>query len=105
MNFDRGFIKWQPFNSVVPNKDILTNIKNEEHIPKPILFPEEIEELNKEILDAYYSHNLIELTIYENNKLKKYESIITKIDSNTNIIHLNNHKTIYFNQIIHIKNI
>ena len=42
MNFDRGFIKWQPFNSVIPNKNILDNIKNNEHISKPILFPEEI---------------------------------------------------------------
>lgn len=105
MNFDRGFIKWQPFNSVIPNKDILNNIKKEEHVIKPTLFPEEIEILNKEILEAYYSANLIELTIYENNKIKKYESIIIKIDSNNNIIHLKNNKIIYFNQIIHLKNI
>lgn len=103
MNFDRGFIKWQPFNSVVPNKNILNKIKEQEHIPKPTLFPEEIEILNKEILEAYYSKNLIELTIYESNQIKKYESIITKIDSSNNIIHLKNNKAIYFNQIIHLR--
>lgn len=105
MNFDRGFIKWQPFNSVIPNKSIINNIKNNEHIEKPTLFPEEIETLNKELIEAYYAHNLIELTVYEANKIKKYESIITKIDSNNNIIHLKNNKTIYFNQIIHLKTI
>lgn len=105
MNFDRGFIKWQPFNSVIPNKSILNNIKEQEHIPKPTLFPEEIENLNKELIEAYYSGNLIELTIYEANKIKKYESIITKIDSSNNIIHLKNNKTIYFNQIIHLRTI
>ncbi len=103
MNFDRGFIKWQPFNSVISNKTIINNIQEETHQEKPILFPEEIENLNKELLEAYYSHNLVELTIYEENKIKKYESIIIKIDSNSNIIYLKNNKTIFFNQIIHIK--
>ncbi len=105
MNFDRGFIKWQPFNSVIPNKNILDNIKNNEHISKPILFPEEIENLNKEIIEAYYSHNLIELTIYENNKIRTYKTTITKIDSNIKTIHLENNKTIYFSQIIHLRTI
>lgn len=105
MNFDRGFIKWQPFNSVVPNKEVLNNIKKQEHISKPTLFPEEIEKLNKELMDAYYSHNLIKLTIYEENKIKKYESTITKINSSNNTIHLKNNKTIYFSQIINIQNI
>ena len=105
MNFDRGFIKWQPFNSVIPNKNILDNIKNNEHISKPILFPEEIENLNKEIIEAYYSHNLVELTIYEENKIKIYKSTITKIESSNNTIHLKNNKIISFNQIIHLRTI
>ena len=105
MNFDRGFIKWQPFNSVIPNKTILNNLKSNEKVAKPILFPEEIENLNEQIIDAYYSHNLIEITIYEDNKIKKYETIITKINSSTKTIQLKNNKTITFSEIIHIRNI
>lgn len=106
MNFDRGFIKWQPFNSVIPNKTILNNIKEQEHISKPTLFPEELAILNEKIIEAYYSKSLIELTIYEENKIKKYESIINELNSNNNnTIRLKNNKTIYFNQIINIKSI
>lgn len=103
MNFDRGFVKWQPFNSVVPNKTILNNLNNAEKVIKPTLFPEEIEKLNEQLIEAYYSHNLIEITIYEENKIKKYKTTINKIDSNTKTIYLKNNKTIYFNEIIHIK--
>lgn len=100
---DRGIIKWQPFNSVVPSSTLLKN--NKDHQAKPILFDEELEALNQKILEAYYSHNLIELTIYEENTIQKYESIIIKINSTLNTIYLKNNKTIFFNQIIHIKNI
>lgn len=105
MNFDRGFIKWQPFNSVISNKTILNNLNNNEHSAKPILFPEEEDLLNKNILEAYYAHNLIELTIYEENKIKKYTSTIIKINTNTNTIKLKNNKIISFSQILHIQNI
>lgn len=105
MKFDRGFIKWQPFNSVIQSSVLLNNIAQNEHEQKPTLFPEEIESLNKELMEAYYSHNLIELTIYEENKIKKYESIITELNSSNNTIHLKNNKTIYFNQIIHLRTI
>ncbi len=104
MNFDRGFIKWQPFNSVISNKTILNNLNEKEHLEKPTLFPEELENLNKDILEAYYAHNLIELTIYEENQIKKYTSTIIKINPNSTL-KLKNNKTICFEQILHIKNI
>lgn len=105
MNFDRGFIKWQPFNSVIQSKTILNNLNQNKFQEKPILFPEELENLNKAVSEAYYAHNLIELTIYEENKIKKYVSIIVKINTNTNTIKLKNNKIISFEQILHIKNI
>ena len=45
MSFDRGFIKWQPFNSLISNKVVLNNIKKDKII-KPDLFPEKIEQIN-----------------------------------------------------------
>jgi len=64
----------------------------------------ELENLNKDILEAYYAHNLIELTIYEENQIKKYTSTIIKINPNSTL-KLKNNKTICFEQILHIKNI
>ena len=39
---DRGFVKWQPFNSLVPLKNTIIEIEEEKHIIRPTLFPEEI---------------------------------------------------------------
>jgi len=103
MKFDRGIIKWQPFNSVIPTKTILNT--NTKVIPHPSFFPEEIEDLTNKILEAYYANNTIELSIYEQNKINKYLTTITKINSNNKTIKLKNNKTIFFNQIIAIKNI
>ncbi len=105
MNFDRGFIKWQPFNSVTSSKTIFNNLNKNKHQDKPILFPEELDILNKKIIEAYYAHNTIELTIYEENKIQKYVSVITKINKNSNTLKLKNNKTISFEQILHIENI
>ena len=102
MNFDRGFIKWQPFNSVISSKTILNNYKNNETKEKPILFPEKTEILNELIKEAYYSRNKIKITIYEQNKIKSFETIIYKINPSNNTIELNNHKIITFSQIINI---
>lgn len=104
MNFDRGFIKWQPFNSVIPNNVILNSLTQNKKIAKPIFFPEKLEVLEQLIKDAYYSKNEIILSFYEQNNIKKVTTKILKIDSTQNIIYLENHKIITFNQIINIEN-
>lgn len=104
MNFDRGFIKWQPFNSVVPNKMILNSLNQNKKIAKPTFFPEKLEQLEELIKEAYYSKNEITITFYEQNNIKKVTTKISKIDSNQNIIYLENHKIVTFNQILNIEN-
>ena len=102
---DRGFIKWQPFNSLISNKEILTSIKESKNnflYSKPKLFPEEIEKLNEELKDAYYSHSLITLTYFENNHLKTIKTNIIAIYPNSNTLKLTNNKIISFNQITNI---
>jgi len=102
-NFDRGFIKWQPFNSVVSSKEVLDNLNSKEIKDKPTLFPETQEILNEQVKEAYYSKNKIKITFYEQNQIKNTETIITKINPNNNTIELNNRKIITFSQIINIK--
>jgi len=103
MNFDRGFIKWQPFSSVISGKSILNTTQKNEIASKPILFPEEIEKITNEILDAYYSKREIEISFYENSQIKKVKTFIQKLNPNNNTIDLACNKTIYFSQIINIK--
>ena len=104
---DRGFIKWQPFNSLISNKEVLASIKEAKTNflnSKPKLFPEEIEKLNEELKDAYYSHSLINLTYYENNHLKTIKTNIIAIYPNSNTLKLtNNTIIIYFIPQIIIK--
>lgn len=99
---DRGFIKWQPFNSVISNKTILNGLEKKKEIEKPTLFPENIENLNNKIIEAYYSQSKINVIFYEKNEIKKIKTTIHKIDASRNLIELDNHKKIVFNQIINI---
>lgn len=100
---DRGFIKWQPFNSVISNKVMLDKLTQEQKLEKPTLSEEQISILNERIIEAYYAKNKVKINFYEQNKIKTIETTIQKINPTTNIIELNNHKKITFNQIINIK--
>ena len=96
---DRGFIKWQPFNSVISNKVILNNSK-QKRLLKPELFPEEIAIINENLINAYYDKSIVTIIYFENNLFKKIKTIIKEINPTYKTIKLGNGKTIAFNQII-----
>lgn len=102
MNFDRGFIKWQPFNSVATPTTLLKNNEKKVTQSKPLLFPEELEKINLEINEAYYNKSQIKIYFYEQNSIKMIETSIIKLIPNMNTIEISNHKIIHFNQIIKI---
>lgn len=102
MNFDRGFIKWQPFNSVTSSKVILNSMTPKEKVTKPFLFPEAQMELNSKINAAFYAKDLITIKYYEQNTIKTSKVIITKLFPTSNTLELNHSKIISFNQIINI---
>lgn len=99
---DRGFIKWQPFQSLIPNKNTIDIIEKEKNYSKPILFPEKINQLNELILEAYYNKSIIKINYYEAGQLKEIKSFIKKINPNSHTIELGNHQTLHFKQIINI---
>ena len=100
--FDRGMVKWQPFNSVINSKDVINSLLQEkEKCAKPILSSDEINLIEKKIIDALYCQNKITIHYYKNGIIKCITSKIKKIDYITKIIYLNNLK-LYFNQIISI---
>ncbi len=102
MSFDRGFIKWQPFNSVASPKQIFESMNQSEKIIKPGLFPEKQELLNELIIEAYYSKSKIRIYFYDENKIKMIETTIRKIYPNSGTLEFYNHHIISFNQIINI---
>lgn len=99
---DRGFVKWRPFESLIPSKEVLREIDEQQVLPKPTLFPEEISFLSEEIMDAYYSKDSIVLTFYEAGKIREIQSTIKKIHPNSKTIELGCGKILSFRQILHI---
>ena len=98
---DRGFVKWQPFNSIPPAKDTIKAIKEKGKEERPTLFPEEVNMLIDTLMDGYYTKDKIVLTYYEAHHIKNITSTIKKIHPNSNTIELGCGKTLYFEQIIH----
>lgn len=102
MKFDRGMIKWQPFNSVISSKQVVKSLVHEkEKINRPILSSEEIEELEEKIIDAYYCQSDVTLQYYKNGYIEQAKGKIKKIDCISKKIYLNN-LLLFFNQVISI---
>ena len=99
---DRGFIKWQPFHSLTPLQDTIKELEEEKTVLRPTLFPEEISVLNDEVIDAYYSGDIITITYYEAGKIKQITSTIKKINPNSKTIELGCKKILSFKQILHL---
>ncbi len=98
---DRGFIKWQPFNSLITPKEVLEN--TEIYEVEPTLFPEEKEKLAELIKTAYLAQSKITMEFYENNQIKELNTYIKNIDPIYNTLKLDNGKIIAFEQIHNLK--
>ena len=98
---DRGMIKWMPFNSVINGKTLINSIEKEKSkINKPILSNEQIELIQNNILESMINKLPIIFTIYQGGFTKEIKAIVTKVDSINQKIYLNNHKYLYFREII-----
>ncbi len=100
---DRGFVKWQPFNSLTPLKDTFEEIDKNKTKRKPVLFPEQVSLLNEQILNAYYSKDNIIIKYYENGKIMSVKSVIKKINPSSKLMELGCGKKLFFGQIIQVK--
>lgn len=100
--YDRGFIKWQPFNSVFSNKEML-QVTNNKSIDKPILFSEKKEEISRILEESYYANNVVTIFYYEKNQIITITEKIVRLNSFDNTIILANGKVLLFNLIIDIK--
>lgn len=100
---DRGIIKWAPFSSVI-NGDILLKEIHEEksRIIKPTLSEEQIQELEDKILEKYNNKTLVTIFFYKSEHIYILKGIISKINTATKEITVNNQKVIFFSNIIRI---
>ena len=96
-------MSWAPFNSVINNHDIISDIKDKElYIDKPEYTEEQLEELEFKIINAYTSQEAINIYYYHNHKSICINGTIDKIDAVYKRISINN-TYINFFDIIKIK--
>lgn len=101
-NFDRGMIKWQPFNSVISSKQMINEIlKEKSKITMPNLSEEQKKIIEQKIIIAFYEKEKLTLEYYSQGKLHKLTESIKKIDSTYRKIYFND-KVLLFDQIVKI---
>lgn len=101
-NIERGIIKWMPFNSVISSKEVVNSIlKEKSKIKMPILSEEQIINIEKILILAFYSNVKINVFYYRNGTIENISGYIKKIDPTYRKIYFEN-KTILFNQIIKV---
>lgn len=105
MKIDRGIIKWAPFNSVTPSKELINRLdKEKQKVAKPILSEEQLELLQNNLLEAYNNELESIIKYYKNGIIFNEKAKIKVLDLSHNRIVLTTNRVIYFNQIIKIIN-
>ena len=101
-NYDRGIIKWQPFNSCfnasVIIKDI--NMKKNKKIC-PILSEDQLENIEDTVKNAYILKQNVDIKYYYDGNIIEKTGKINYLDFQNKNICLSN-KIIYFKQILKI---
>lgn len=105
MKPDRGFIKWQPFDSVTSSKAMVKKLLIEKSkVDKPVMSDEQKEVIENKIMDAFYANMAVNVVYYRNGFMINTKNKIKKIDSIYKRIYLDNGLILYFNQIINVGN-
>lgn len=103
MNKDRGIIKWQPFNSIVGEKELINSLlKEKQKIKKPILSLEQQRKIEEKLVEAYYEQIPVTLKIYKNGLVYQFTSNILSMDYVFKKITLKTGKIILFQQILEV---
>ena len=76
-NVERGIIKWAPFNSVVSGNEMLNSIVKEKNkIAMPTLSDEQKEVIEKKLILALYSQNIVNIYYFQNGKILNIKSYL-----------------------------
>src|SRR5699024_11412636 len=83
---DRGKMKWTPF-MLPEHVEWLKRVwEEDEKVSKPMLDPQEIETINRQLIEASKTKSLVKLTVYENGSINEYEGTIRALSSQTNTV-------------------
>ena len=101
---ERGMKKWAPYKSLIEQEKYLkkSHDKNNKQV-RPQISSDEAEEIN-EILVNYHGEEL-QISFWRNEQINTISTILAKIDPVNKKIVLPNRKTIYFTELIDIKQI
>src|SRR5699024_12261922 len=58
--------------------------EEDEKVSKPMLDQQEIETINRQLIEASKTKSLVKLTVYENGSINEYEGTIRALSSQTN---------------------
>lgn len=84
---DRKMMKWMPFNALLEQGDYITDLLlGRERIEMPILSPDQQAELNYKLEMAYAFHQVIEVSYYEDHKIKTCVGTIHRTDLHNKLI-------------------
>ena len=100
---DRGIIKWQPFNSLIPSQILINSIlKDKRKVKKPVLSLDQLYQLNNLVLECFYNNLEVNIKYYKNNQINFIKGQITKIDRNNQFIYVNDNLKLHFSQLLQI---
>ena len=100
---DRGMIKWQPFQSVVPTNLIVKSLLEEKKkVTKPVLSDDQLDNLDILLAEYFYNQSKIQIKYFQNNKVKEIQGIITNINADLKIVTISGHLNLHISQILQI---
>ena len=101
---DRGMIKWQPFDSVISSKQIVNQLVEERNRTKrPELSEEQITTIENLLFESFTNQEEILIYFYKGGKILHISGFVTALNATLHKVLLNNHSSLFFNQIVNIK--
>jgi len=78
---DRKMMKWMPFNALLEQGDYINDLLHgRTRLEMPVLSEDQQSELNYKLETAYIFRSEIEVSYFENHKIRKVIGVITKTD-------------------------
>ena len=80
-------MKWMPFNALLEQGDYISDLlMGRERIERPELSPDQEAELNYQLETAYLFHHTIEVSYYEDHRIKTCVGTITRTDLHNKLL-------------------
>lgn len=100
---NRGEIRWAPFQSILSVEDTMKELENKRNkTSKPILSTDELEQIERKMLNAFHTRSVIEVTYYYQGSFYKKRGVISHISKSDFKVYFLDHTSLYFEQFIEI---